>query len=70
MPKFCSYYLNPGQMEVVLSQLLARYSRILEVVGDIVKVQVPASESGGFLTWDDPVDNRARVSASAAPALG
>tara|TARA_R110000824_G_scaffold214207_2_gene400486 strand:- start:6189 stop:7586 length:1398 start_codon:yes stop_codon:yes gene_type:complete len=33
-------------MEVVLSQLLIRYSRILEIVGDIVKVHVPTSESG------------------------
>ena len=29
-----------------MSQLLIRYSRILEIIGDIVKVQVPASETG------------------------
>ncbi|MBE0505192.1 MAG: V-type ATP synthase subunit B [Marinospirillum sp.] len=29
-----------------MSQLLIRYSRILEIVGDIVKVHVPASEAG------------------------
>lgn len=28
-----------------MSQLLIRYSRILEIIGDIVKVQVPASEA-------------------------
>jgi len=33
-------------MEVEVSQLLIRYSRILEIIGDIVKVQVPASEAG------------------------
>src|SRR5690554_7523377 len=32
-------------MEVEVSQLLIRYSRILEIIGDIVKVQVPASEA-------------------------
>ena len=29
-----------------MSQLLIRYSRILEIIGDIVKVHVPASEAG------------------------
>ncbi len=37
-----------------MSQSLARYSRILEIVGDILKVRVPADSSGGArIAYDD-----------------